>query len=110
MGAVRFLSMNTALEPFGSSNHRCFDLFSMHRKVQRGLILSLFHTPPISNAYNYPFGQTQITQTGTCIKFVRNSSLASMECEPGAPLCTTCSCTIKSLVTTFGNDKSCYIK
>lgn len=45
MGAVRFLSMNAALEPFGSSNHRCFDLFSMHRKVQRGLILKSIPYP-----------------------------------------------------------------
>lgn len=96
--------------PWASSGRRCPALFSMHRDVQRALIFSLFCTPSISNAYSSPFMHTPVTQPCTSRNTVRNCSLASAECGPGAPLCTTCSCTIKSLVTTFGNDKSCYIK
>lgn len=110
MGTVRLLSISAVVEPFSNSDRRSPLLFSMHRNEQRALALSLFYTPSISNSYSYPFVHTPVTRTCTSVNFVRNSSLASVACKPRALVCTTCSCTIKSLVTTFGNDKSCYIK
>lgn len=105
MGTVGLLFISTVPEPLTAVIE-----VSMHRNKQRVLILSLFCPPSISNAYSYSFIHTPVTQTCTSTNLVTNCSLVSEECGRGAPLCTTCSCTIKSLVTTFGNDKSCYIK
>lgn len=44
-GTVRRLSTRAVLEPFCSSDQRCPGLFSMHRDVQRALLLSMFCTP-----------------------------------------------------------------